>query len=164
MSIIIAADHAGFALKSRVIAHFELIGVPYRDVGTDSDEPVDYPDFAQDVVSLMNASNLGVLICGTGNGMAMTANRHRNIRCALALTPEMARLARAHNNANVLALGARLVNHDLAIAIVDSFLATEFDGGRHLARIEKIDVMIGFNASYIPHPKDQEFGQPTQAD
>ena len=150
MSIIVAADHAGFALKSRLLQHFDSNHIPHIDLGTDDHEPVDYPDFAHDLTSAMNpAADLGVLICGTGNGMAMTANRRHNIRCALALTPEMARLARAHNNANVLALGARLVSEDLAIAIVDSFLATSFEGGRHIPRVEKIEVMVGFEARYV---------------
>jgi ribose 5-phosphate isomerase B len=150
MSIIIAADHAGYPLKSRLIAHFEWHGMPYADLGTNNTDSVDYPDFAQDAIGAMQASDLGILICGTGNGMAMAANRRRNIRCALAVTPEMARLARAHNNANVLALGARLIDENLAIMIVEAFLSTEFEGGRHIRRIEKLDVTIGFEAPYIP--------------
>src|ERR1044072_5747458 len=115
MRIIIASDHAGYALKTRLIAHLEWHSIPYADLGTRSTDSVDYPDFAQDATSAMQATDLGILICGTGNGMGMTANRRRNIRCALAVTPEMARLARAHNNANVLALGARLIDENQAI-------------------------------------------------
>ena len=144
--IIIAADHAGFALKQTLIEYLEQRGHECHDFGTDSAEPVDYPDFAHAVASAVNNGDVGILICGTGIGMSIAANRHSTIRCAVAVTPRMAELARQHNAANVLALGARLIDEEHAKKIVDIFLDTEYSGGRHDARIAKIDLNVGFDS------------------
>jgi len=143
--ILIASDHAGFALKQALIEH--LRGFECDDLGTDSTEPVDYADYAHAVADRIdNTKAVGILICGTGIGMAIAANRHSLIRCAVAVTSRMAELARRHNNANILALGARLISEDHAKTIVDTFLATDYEGGRHDARIAKIERGLGFDA------------------
>jgi len=145
--IVVGADHAGFALKTSVINHLQSHGYVCHDTGTHSDDSVDYPDYAHDVCSHITAgpdASVGILICGTGIGMSMAANRHEGIRCAVAVTEEMGRLARQHNDSNVLALGARLIDTATALGIVDVFLATEFDGGRHVNRVHKIDLQNGF--------------------
>lgn len=144
--IIIAADHAGFALKQSLIEHLEQRGLECRDFGTDSSESVDYPEYAHAVAGVVKDDDVGILICGTGIGMSIAANRHSTIRCAVAVTPRMAELARQHNNANILALGARLIDEVHAKKIVDIFLDTEYSGGRHDARIAKIDLDVGFDS------------------
>lgn len=139
--LFIAADHAGFELKERLKESLDRRGVPYRDLGTGSAAPVDYPDFAHrlaDAVSRGEAER-GLLLCGSGQGMAMAANRHHGVRAALATDEDGARLAREHNDANVLSLAARLTTPERAERILDVFLATPFAGGRHAARVSKID-------------------------
>ena len=145
--ILIAADHAGFALKQTLIEYLTQQSHVCTDLGTNSTDPVDYPDFAHALADIVDGSDaIGILICGTGTGMAMAANRHSSIRCAVAVTSRMAELARQHNNANILALGARLTSEEHAKTIVDTFLTTNYEGGRHDARIAKIERNVGFDS------------------
>lgn len=138
--ICVASDHAGFRLKGVVRAHLESAGYDVEDLGTDSEEPVDYPAFcaaaARAVVG--GRADMGVVIGGSGQGEAIAANKVRGSRAALCHDETTARLARLHNDANVLSLGQRIVGTDLALAIVDVFLATDFEGGRHVPRIEEL--------------------------
>ena len=134
--IYIASDHAGFALKSKLCDRFESL----VDLGTNSEESVDYPDFAHKLTNevLKDPGNLGILICGTGVGMSMAANRVKGIRAGLVSNNEIARLIRQHNNANVLVLPGRFMDEKEAIKSVKTFIETEFEAGRHQARIDKI--------------------------
>ena len=141
MRIALASDHAGFRYKSAVAEHLREMGHEVVDFGTSSEEPVDYPDFVR-LAALAVARGeceRGIVFGGSGNGEAMAANRVRGVRCAVAWNEESARLARAHNDANMLSLGQRLLSEREALAIVDVWLSTPFDGGRHQARIEKLD-------------------------
>jgi ribose 5-phosphate isomerase B len=137
----IGSDHAGFQLKERLVAHLRGSGVEVRDLGTFGPDSVDYPDQAHAVASAVQngESELGVLICGSGNGVNIVANKHPGIRSALAWDHEVARLARSHNNANVLALPARFISESEAIRAVDEFISTSFEGGRHGRRVQKIE-------------------------
>lgn len=140
--IVFASDHAGFALKEQLKAYLNELDADYSaiDIGAYSAESVDYPDFghqAADAVLLGKAES-GVLICGSGIGISIAANRHPGIRAALCITEEMARLSRQHNDANMLALGARLTDTQTAKKILETFLSTPFDGGRHTARVKKL--------------------------
>ncbi|MDR2820598.1 MAG: ribose 5-phosphate isomerase B [Desulfovibrio sp.] len=133
----IASDHAGFALKTALGRRLADLGHDIVDDGTYSDESCDYPVFAHKLCAAVEDSDcLGILICGTGTGMSMAANRHPGIRAALCATELHARLARNHNDANVLCLGARITGVELAFAIVESFLAARFEGGRHQQRLD----------------------------
>jgi len=145
MRIAVGADHAGFALKEEVKRILERLGVQYEDFGTMSAEAVDYPDVAGQVARAVSggAFEVGVLVCGTGTGMAMAANKVRGIRAASVNTPELARLSRSHNNANVLALGGRVTPAAEAEPIVRAFLDTPFEGGRHERRVQKIGALEG---------------------
>ncbi len=138
----LCSDHAGFALKSVIEGYFEANSIAYRDFGTDSEASCDYPDFAHPCAFAVESGEVypGVAMCGSGNGIAMTLNKHQGVRAALCWTPELARLARAHNDANVLVLPARFIAPELALEIVDVFMNTDFEGGRHERRIEKIPV------------------------
>ena len=138
----LCSDHAGFDLKSVIEGYFEANGIAYRDFGTDSEASCDYPDFAHPCAFAVESGEVypGVAMCGSGNGIAMTLNKHQGVRAALCWTPELARLARAHNDANVLVLPARFIAPELALEIVDVFMNTDFEGGRHERRIEKIPV------------------------
>lgn len=138
--IVIGADHAGFVLKESVIKHLNNKGYDINDRGCFSKESIDYPDFGHPVAEeVENDDNtLGIIICGSGNGINMTANKHQGIRSALCWEKEIAKLAREHNNANILALPARFINENEAIEIVDVFFSTQFEGGRHAKRVEKI--------------------------
>ena len=141
MRIALASDHAGFRYKSAVAEHLREMGHEVVDFGTSSEEPVDYPDFVR-LAALAVARGeceRGIVFGGSGNGEAMAANRVRGVRCAVAWNEESARLARAHNDANMLSLGQRLLSEQEVMAIVDMWLSTAFDGGRHQARIEKLD-------------------------
>lgn len=142
-SIIIgmASDHAGFELKEYIKGLLLANGYKVKDYGTHSEESVDYPDFAHPLASDISGNRLqtGILICGTGNGISMTANKHDNVRCALCWDPEIARLARQHNDANILALPGRFISKDKAWESVEVFLNTSFEGGRHQRRIDKIN-------------------------
>lgn len=136
----IGADHAGFQLKEVIREYLIGKGFEVRDFGCYSEESIDYPDFGHPVASMVeeNSGMLGILICGSGNGINMTANKHQGIRSALCWKKEIAELARQHNNANVLAMPARFISVDEAKEMVDVFLSTEFEGGRHQNRIDKI--------------------------
>jgi ribose 5-phosphate isomerase B len=136
-TIAIAADHGGYELKRALMPELEALGFDVLDLGTNGPEAVDYPHFA-DLLAAAIASGRaqrGLLICGTGIGMSMAANRHRAIRCGLAHDVTTARLARQHNNANVLALGARVVGAEIAKDCLKTFFTTEFEGGRHARRV-----------------------------
>jgi ribose 5-phosphate isomerase B len=137
----IGADHAGFQLKQRLVQELRALGYEPLDLGTHSSESVDYPDFAHDVASKVerHAATRGVLLCGTGLGMSYAANRHPGVRAAVAWSPEVARLAREHNDANVLILPARFVSDGEAVEILRTWLDTAFAGGRHSRRVDKID-------------------------
>jgi ribose 5-phosphate isomerase B len=139
--IAIASDHAGFRLKGVLKDHLQGKGYRVEDFGTDSDQPVDYPDFIRPAAQSVAAgrSDLGVVLGGSGNGEAMVANKVRGIRCAVCWNEESARLARQHNDANMISIGARMVAEREAVDIVDAWLGAEFEGGRHVGRIEKIE-------------------------
>lgn len=140
MKIYIGSDHAGYELKELIKKHFEG-KFEFVDKGTFSSESVDYPDFAHAVAEgVLEDSGVGMLICGTGNGMAMTANKHAGIRAALCWSPEISALAKQHNNANILVLPARFISVELAFETVESFFNAEFEGGRHQRRIDKINL------------------------
>ena len=139
--IAIASDHAGFHLKSVLIAHLDSRGYAVNDFGTHSDAPVDYPDYIRPAaISVAEGrDDLGIVLGGSGNGEAMAANKIRGIRCALCWNAESARLARAHNDANMIAIGARMVAESAAVNIVDAWLQAAFEHGRHVRRIEKLE-------------------------
>jgi len=141
IKIALGADHAGFPLKRKVREYLLSKGYEVEDHGTDSSESVDYPDFAESVATRVaeKAVNFGVVVCGTGVGVAMAANKVPGIRAAACTETITASLAREHNNANVLALGGRVVDEATARKIIDTFLSTPFTGGRHERRIKKID-------------------------
>jgi ribose 5-phosphate isomerase B len=137
----IGADHAGVALKARLVEELRSLGYEPLDLGTSGTDSVDYPDFAHDVAGRVERHETarGVLLCGTGLGMSYAANRHPGVRAAVAWSPEIARLAREHNDANVLVLPARFVSEDEGVDILRTWLTTEFAGGRHGRRVAKID-------------------------
>jgi ribose 5-phosphate isomerase B len=139
--IAIASDHAGFELKEVLVAHLRAKGHEVVDFGTDSTEPVDYPDFIRPGAESVAAGEceLGIVLGGSGNGEAIVANKVRGIRCAVCWNGMSAQLAKQHNNANVISLGGRMVSMEEARKIVDAWLGAEFEGGRHLRRIEKIE-------------------------
>ena len=139
MKIAIASDHAGYELKRQLKEFF--VKISFIDVGTFSEESVDYPDYAHKAIEQYNQGNceIVILICGSGNGIQMTANKYKNIRCGLCWDPEIAQLARSHNNVNVIAMPARYISFNTAKEIVQTFLETPFEGGRHQKRIDKIN-------------------------
>jgi len=138
--IAIGCDHAGFPYKNSIIRWLQEKGIRVDDFGTGSADSVDYPDFVHPVAEAVEAgrSDLGIVLCGSGNGVAMTVNKHGGIRAAVCWQEELALLARQHNNANVLALPVRFVPESLALSMVEVFIATSFEGGRHARRIGKI--------------------------
>jgi ribose 5-phosphate isomerase B len=140
LRIALGADHAGVALKDNLARLLDERGIPYTDFGTNSTDSVDYPDFAANVAHAVAGGDFdrGLLVCGSGIGMAIAANKVPGIRAAVATEAESARLSRSHNDANVLALGARLTPPDRAGEIVNAFLDTPFEGGRHQRRIDKL--------------------------
>lgn len=140
MIISIAADHAGYRLKEHIKEYLEKKGYTINDLGTHYSKATDYPDYAHPLALSVESkeSEFGISICGSGNGINMTVNKHQGIRSALCWNVEIAELARRHNNANVCALPARFISDDLAFKILDKFLSTSFDGGRHQIRIDKI--------------------------
>ena len=140
--IAIACDHGGFDLKSVLLQKLTEEGYEVIDLGTNSTESVDYPDKAHTLAEaiLNKKADRGILICGSGIGISIAANRHKGIRAALCTDPLMAKLSREHNDANVLCLGGRIVGSSLAAAMVDAFLHTDFAGGRHENRIKKIEI------------------------
>ena len=147
MRVAIGADHAGFLLKERLRIRLEQEGHQVLDEGTHSTESCDYPDFAAPVADdvVAGRADRGILVCGTGVGMSIAANKVDGIRAALGTVPEEVRLARAHNDANILTLGARFIEEPAADALVDVFLDTAFDGGRHAQRVAKIAALEGSN-------------------
>jgi ribose 5-phosphate isomerase B len=140
MRVALGADHAGYQLKDQIKQHLQLQGIDVRDEGTSSPESVDYPDYARAVARDVREqrADLGILVCGSGIGMAIAANKVDGIRAANVSTEYEAQMSREHNNANVLALGARIINPDEAFRIVDKWLGAQFAGGRHERRVEKI--------------------------
>jgi ribose 5-phosphate isomerase B len=143
MRIVLGADHAGVALKDQLKKHLDQRGIEYTDVGTTTIESVDYPDYASRVAHEVasGAFDRGILVCGTGIGMAIAANKVAGIRAAPVVDQMSATLSREHNDANVLALGARVTTPEVAVKLVDIFLDTPFSGGRHQRRIDKIAAM-----------------------
>ena len=140
MKIAIGNDHAGTAYKQAIVAYLQTQKIEVINVGTDSSDSVDYPDFAHPVGQMIDKGEVdfGIVICGSGNGIAMTVNKHQKVRCALCWNKEIAQLARQHNNANVLSIPARYTAIEQALEIVKTFLNTDFEGGRHQNRVNKI--------------------------
>jgi ribose 5-phosphate isomerase B len=138
----LASDHAGYELKQFVRQYLTEKGIPFKDYGTDSTESCDYPDYAHALAKGMedDAVGTGIAICGSGEGISMTLNKHQSVRAALCWMPEIAHLARQHNDANVLVMPGRFIDNSMAKDILDEFLATPFEGGRHQRRIDKIPV------------------------
>ena len=143
-TIPIACDHAGFELKEQVKIFLESKGFSVKDFGTFSNDSVDYPDFAHQVGTSVNKGlfHRGIVICGSGEGVSMTVNKYPNVRCGLCWMPEIAHLVRQHNDGNVLAMPARFISKETAFQIVDEFLNTPFEGGRHQRRVEKINQLL----------------------
>lgn len=142
MKVAIGSDHAGFLLKEKLKAYLQDKGFKVIDFGAYSEERADYPDFAHPVAKSVEIKEVdfGLIMCGTGNGINMAANKHKGIRAALCWNPEIAALARQHNDANVLTLPARCITEEEAIKIVDAFFSTAFEGGRHTERVNKISI------------------------
>ena len=140
MKISIGNDHAGPDYKAAIVKHLEAKGIKVINHGTDTFDSVDYPDFVHPVATDVEngTADLGIIICGSGNGVAMTANKHQKIRAALCWTKEIAALARQHNNANIISIPARFTSIVQAVEMVDTFLNTPFEGGRHQNRVDKI--------------------------
>lgn len=140
MKIAIGNDHAGTDYKNAIVDHLKSLGHEVQNFGTNSNDSVDYPDFVHPVASAVSKSEVavGILICGSGNGVSMTANKHQQVRAALCWTKEIAALAREHNDANIISIPARFTSQPQAVAMVDTFLETPFEGGRHQRRVEKI--------------------------
>ena len=141
LPIVIASDHAGFSLKEQVKKHLEEKGIEYIDLGTDSAESVAYPEYAAKLCHTIQdgKSNMGILVCGTGIGMSMAANKHKGIRAACVSDTFSAKATRMHNDANVLCFGERVVGAGLAFELVDAFLGTEYEGGRHQVRVDMLN-------------------------
>ena len=138
--IFISSDHAGFKLKEDIKSHLSKKKISFKDMGPYNDDRVDYPDYAHKVARKVkaNKSNVGILVCGSGMGMNIAANRHKNIRAAQCFNLKSTKLSRLHNDANIITLGSRLLTKKLAINCVNTFLNTKFEGGRHSKRIKKI--------------------------
>lgn len=141
-TVAFASDHAGYQMKKMIEKYVTEKGYAVRDFGTDSEESCDYPDFAHPAAEAVESGecDFGICLCGSGNGMQMTLNKHQGIRAALCWTPELAALARQHNNANILVLPARFIDDEMALRIVDAYLDAKFEGGRHERRVAKIPV------------------------
>jgi ribose-5-phosphate isomerase B len=141
--VFLASDHAGFELKNELKEAIKGLGYEVVDLGTNDKNSVDYPDYAHLLASKLEPNCYGVLVCGTGIGISIAANRHENVRCALCHDEFTARLAREHNDANVIAFGARVIGAGVAISALETFLKTEFEGGRHERRVKKIELEAG---------------------
>lgn len=137
MKILIASDHAGFELKNKIIKKLKY---DWQDLGPQSEDRVDYPDYADRLAHKIKPGQFGVLICGSGQGMSMRANKFSHIRAALCWSPESSELARRHNDANVICLGSRLLTEESIYEILNTFLKSPFDGGRHADRVKKISL------------------------
>lgn len=144
LKIALGADHAGYEYKNKLISCLNEQGYECVDCGTNSPESVDYPVYASKVCELVRSGecSFGILVCGTGIGMSIAANKHRGIRAALCNEPESTAMTRHHNNSNVLCLGARMIPFEKALELTNVFLTTEFDGGRHERRIEMLDKLL----------------------
>jgi ribose 5-phosphate isomerase B len=142
MKIIIGSDHAGYPMKEKVITHLRDRGIEVEDAGTHSEESVDYTDYGKAVARKVSDASFerGILICGTGLGMSMVANRFRGVRAALANDLFSAIMSRRHNDSNVLVMGGRLIGDTLAMQLVDTWIETPFEGGRHQRRVEKMEI------------------------
>lgn len=140
--VALCSDHAGFDMKNAIERWLDTKGIKYKDFGTTSHESCDYPDYAHPCAAAIESGECypGIAMCGTGNGIAITLNKHQGIRAALCWNTDLARLAREHNDANVLVLPARFIAEDTALEIVETFLSTPFEGGRHERRIQKIPI------------------------
>ena len=138
--IFISSDHAGFKLKEEIKSHLSKKKISFKDIGPFNDDRVDYPDYAHKVARKVktNKSNVGILVCGSGMGMNIAANRHKNIRAAQCFNLKSTKLSRLHNDANIITLGSRLLSKNNAVKCVSIFLNTKFEGGRHIKRIKKI--------------------------
>jgi len=138
--IFISSDHAGYKLKEQIKLHLSKKKISFKDMGPYNDDRVDYPDFAHKVAKRVkrNKSNVGILVCGSGTGMNIAANKHKNIRAAQCFNLKSTKLSRLHNDANIITLGSRLLSKKIALTCVIAFLNTKFEGGRHLKRIKKI--------------------------
>ena len=138
--IFISSDHAGFNLKEEIKIYLEKKKLKYQDLGPNSNTRVDYPDYAHKVARKVkvNKNNIGILVCGSGTGMNIAANKHKNIRAAQCFNLKSTKLSRLHNDANIITLGSRLLNKKNALSFVNVFLNTKFEGGRHLKRVKKI--------------------------
>jgi len=138
--IFISSDHAGFKLKEEIKSHLSKKNISFKDMGPFNDDRVDYPDYAHKVARKVktNKNNVGILVCGSGMGMNIAANRHKNIRAAQCFNLKSTKLSRLHNDANIITLGSRLLSKKLALSCINVFLNTKFEGGRHLKRIKKI--------------------------
>jgi ribose 5-phosphate isomerase B len=138
--IAIGADHAGFEYKSEIVKHLNQLGYQVADFGTYSTDSVDYPDFAHPTANSVeaNETGFGILVCGAANGVAITANKHQGVRAAICWQKEIAELARKHNNANVLCIPARFISLQVTLDIINTFIKTPFEGGRHEGRVNKI--------------------------
>ena len=141
--VFLASDHAGFELKNELKEAIKGLGYEVVDLGTNDKNSVDYPDYAHLLASKLEPNCYGVLVCGTGIGISIAANRHENVRCALCHDEFTARLAREHNDSNVIAFGARVIGAGVAISALEIFLKTEFEGGRHERRVQKIELKAG---------------------
>ncbi|MBR2299607.1 MAG: ribose 5-phosphate isomerase B [Alphaproteobacteria bacterium] len=141
MKIAIASDHGGFELKQKLVDYFRLKNMNLDDLGTNSADSVDYPDFADKMAEyiLSSQADLGILICGTGVGISIAANRHKGIRAALLYNQFVAEMAKKHNNANIIVFGGRTMKFDDVVSYIETFLNTSFEGGRHQARLNKLD-------------------------
>lgn len=142
MKFYIATDHAGFSIKAKVIKILQAKNAEVIDLGTNDEKRVDYPDFAHKVANalLSDVGSFGIVICGTGIGISIAANKHKGIRAALCHDAYTAKMARAHNDANILAFGERVVGLGVVESMIDAFVNTEFEGGRHQSRVEKIEI------------------------
>ena len=140
LPVAIGCEHAGFDYKEAIISFLDAKNLPYKDYGTYSQDSVDYPDFAHPVAKDVeeNKASFGILICGSANGVAITANKHQKVRAAICWGEELAELGRKHNNANIICIPARFVRESVAEKMVDIFINTEFEGGRHANRVNKI--------------------------
>ena len=138
----LASDHAGFALKQSVKSYLDEKDIPYRDYGTDSEASCDYPDYAHELAKGIESGEVypGIAICGSGQGISMTLNKHQGVRAGVCWNPEIGQLIRQHNDANVLVMPGRFVDNNTARQIMDKFFSVPFEGGRHARRVEKIPV------------------------
>ena len=140
MNLYIGSDHAGYQHKKTIIKYLKSKKIKIVDIGPQTEESVDYPEYAHKVCEKIKENNKGILICGSGNGISMAANKHKNIRAAICWNKKIAELARKHNDANILSIPARFINEKETIEILNIFLKTEFEGGRHQRRINKINI------------------------